>query len=193
MKDPARNTAYAIEIGTLSAAIHRALLPSEVDALVHAGLPTKPALDLDDALRAARTFADPRARRAFALVEAHHAQPVTRADRVFLHGDLGSHNLVVDDDGRIRGLFDFEEACFGDRHHEFRWLPSFGEDFMARAFAAYREQTGAIVNVERVRRLHALVAMAQLGWGLRAPNEHHRTGRTVAQTRSWAERAVDAV
>lgn len=31
-------------------------------------------------------------------------------------------------------------------------------------------RTGALVDVERVRRLHALVAMAQLGWGLRAPD-----------------------
>jgi hypothetical protein len=76
----------------------------------------------------------------------------------------------VDGNGRISGLFDFEEACFGDRHHECRWLPSFGEDFMARAFATYQEGTGALVDVERVRRLHALVAMAQVGWGLRAPD-----------------------
>ncbi len=193
MKDFTLNAAYAIEIGTLCAAIHSVLLPSEVDALISAGLPTEPVLNLDDALRAARTFADPRVGHAFALVEAHHAQLVTPADCAFLHGDLGSHNLLVDDDGRIRGLFDFEETCFGDRHHEFRWLPSFGEDFMARAFAAYREQTGFIVNVERVRRLHALVAMAQLGWGLRVPDEHYRTGRTVAQTRTWAESAIDAV
>lgn len=193
MKDPALGAAYAVEIGTLCAAIHRALPASEVDALVAAGLPTTPVLDLDDVLRAARTLVDPRAGRALALVDAHQARSVTPTDCTFLHGDLGSHNLVVDDAGRIGGLFDFEEACFGDRHHDFRWLPSFGEDFMARAFAAYQEQTGAIVDVDRVRHLHALVALAQLGWGLRAPDEHHRTGRTVAQTRRWAESAIDAV
>ena len=193
MKDPAVAAAYAVEIGTLCAAIHGALSASEVDALVATGLPTTPVLDLDDVLRAAGTFVDPRAGRALALVDAHRAWSVPPTDCTFLHGDLGSHNLVVDDDRRISGLFDFEEACFGDRHHEFRWLPSFGEDFMARALATYRQRTGALVDVERVRRLHALVAMAQLGWGLRAPDEHHRTGRIVAQTRRWAEGAIDAV
>ena len=193
MKDPALGAAYAVEIGTLCAAIHSALPGSEVDALVAAGLPTTPVLDLDDVLRAARAFGEPRAGRALALVDSYQARSVTRTDCTFLHGDLGSHNLIVDDDGRISGLFDFEEACFGDRHHEFRWLPSFGEDFMARAFAAYQQEKDAIVDVDRVRRLHALIAMAQLGWGLRAPDQHHRTGRTVAETRHCAERAVDAV
>jgi aminoglycoside phosphotransferase (APT) family kinase protein len=174
MKDPTLGAAYAVEIGTLCAAIHSALPTSEVDA--PAGLPTTPLLDLDDVLRAARAFGDPRTGHALALVDSHQARSATPTDCTLLHGDLGSHNLVVADDGRISGLFDFEEACFGDRHHEFRWLPSFGEDFMARALAAYQEQTEAVVDVDRVRRLHALVAMAQLGWGLRAPDQHNRNG-----------------
>ena len=193
MSDPALGAAYAVEIGTLAAAIHRALSASECQALSVAGLPSSPALDLDDVLRAASSLDNARARLAFALVDAHRAQAATPADYAFLHGDLGSHNLVLDDKGRISGLFDFEEACLGDRHHEFRWLPSFGEDFMARALATYRRKTDARVDVGRVRRLHALCAMAQLGWGLRAPDQHHRTGRTLAQTRAWAEGAIDAV
>ena len=47
------------------------------------------------------------------------------------------------------------------------------------------------VDVTRVRRIHALAALEQLGWGLRAPTEHVRTGRTLDETRAWAERAVD--
>jgi len=192
MNAPALGATYAVELGTLAAAIHRALSASECQALALAGLPSSPAIDLDDVLRAASTLDKAPGRLAFALVDAHRAQTVTPADCVFLHGDLGSHNLVFDDEGRISGLFDFEEACLGDRHYEFHWLPSFGEDFMARALATYQEKTDATVDVARVRRLHALAAMAQLGWGLRAPDQHHRTGRTVAQTRAWAEGAIDA-
>jgi aminoglycoside phosphotransferase (APT) family kinase protein len=192
MSDPALGAAYAVELGTLAAAIHRALSASECQALAVAGLPSRLAIDLDDVLRAASTLGRARARLTFALVAAHEAQAVVPADSAFLHGDLGSHNLVFDDEGRISGLFDFDEASLGDRHYEFRWLPSFGEDFMARALARYREKTDATIEVERVRRAHALAAMAQLGWGLRAPDQHHRTGRTLAHTRTWAERALDA-
>jgi len=192
MSDPALGAAYAVELGTLAAAIHRALSASECQALAVAGLPSRLAIDLDDVLRAASTLDRARARLTFALVDAHEAQAVMPADSAFLHGDLGSHNLVFDDEGRISGLFDFDEASLGDRHYEFRWLPSFGADFMARALARYRDKTDATIEVERVHRAHALSAMAQLGWGLRAPDQHHRTGRTLAQTRAWAERTLDA-
>ncbi len=78
-----------------------------------------------------------------------------------------------------------------DRHHEFRWLPSYGEANLAVALAIYREKAGIAVDVPRVRRVHALAALEQYGWGLRAPEEHRRTHRTLAQTRARAERAVD--
>jgi aminoglycoside phosphotransferase (APT) family kinase protein len=165
MTDPALGAAYAVDLGTLAAAIHRALSASECQTLTVAGLPSRLAIDLDDVLRAASTLDG--ARLTLALVDAHEAQAVMPADSAFLHGDLGSHNLVFDDEGRISGLFDFDEASLGDRHYEFRWLPSFGEDFMARALARYREKTDATIEVGRVRRAHALAAMAQLGWGLR--------------------------
>jgi hypothetical protein len=62
---------------------------------------------------------------------------------------------------------------------------------MAVALAVYREKTGMAVDMPRVRRVHALAALEQYGWGLRTPEEHRRTRRTLAQTRAWAERAVE--
>ena len=129
---------------------------------------------------------------AAAIGTIYNQQVVAPSDRTFLHGDLGSHNLLVDERGRVVGLFDLEEACVGDRHHELRWLPSYGEDFVSRFLARYREGGGALVDERRVRRLHALVALEQYGWGLREPSQHHRTGRTLEQTRGWALRAVEA-
>ena len=127
---------------------------------------------------------------ALALIEAHRAQVVAPADRTFLHGDVGSHNLVVDGNGRIAGLFDFEESAAGDRHHEMRWLPSYGDRFVRRVLEAYRARTGAAIDEVRLNRAHALAALAQYGWALRRPDEHHRTGRTPDQTRAWAIEAV---
>ena len=94
-------------------------------------------------------------------------------------------------EARVLLVEDFEEVCVGDRHHEFRWMPSYGEPFLLRALDVYRERTRATIDVARVRRLHALVALEQFGWGVREPDEHRRTGRTLADTRAWAECALD--
>src|SRR5712692_1931390 len=140
-------------------------------------------VDLDDARRGAAALSSIKAQR---LVDSYEPDE----DRTFLHGDLGSHNVVVDGQGQIVGLYDFDETCVADRHHEFRWLPSYGEANLAVALAVYQAKTGVVVDIARVRRVHALAALEQYGWGLRAPEEHHRTQRTLAQTGVWAERAV---
>lgn len=147
-----------------------------------------PDIDLDDVVRGAEAL--PERDAALAIVAAHTAQVVAPGDRTFLHGDLGSHNVVVDDRGRIAGLFDLEEAAVGDRHHELRWLPSYGERIERRTLEAYCRESGAAVDETRLRRAHALAALEQYGWGLRAPQEHHRTGRTLEQTRAWAREVV---
>ena len=151
-------------------------------------MPTVAQRDLDDVVRGAEAMPD--RRRALALVEAHRAQVIASADRTFLHGDVGSHNLVVDGNGRIAGLFDFEESAAGVRHHELRWLPSYGDRIVRRVVEVYRARTGAVIDEVRLRRMHAVAPLEQYGWALRAPDEHHRTGRTRDQTRAWAIEAV---
>ena len=192
MTDPRIAAAFAVELGRLFAAVHTALGADDLRRLIEYGLPTTAVLDWPDIVRGAASLEGQRSRRAQALIEAHQMDRIADADRTFLHGDLGSHNLVVDGDGRIIGLFDFEESCHGDRHHEFRWMPSDGRAFLERAMGVYCDLTGATVDLRRVRRAHALAALSQLGWGLNDPDEHdRRTGRTLAGTRAWAERAVD--
>jgi len=183
MSDRAVGEAWARQFGMLFAAVHTALAADAQDTLMAAGLPTRPAVDLDDARRGATALSSNKAQR---LVDSYEPGE----DRAFLHGDLGSHNVVVDGQGHIVGLYDFGDACVADRHHEFRWLPSYGEANLAVALAVYQAKTGVAVDIARVRGVHALAALEQYGWGLRAPEEHHRTQRTLAQTRAWAERAV---
>ncbi|PYM94336.1 MAG: hypothetical protein DME04_08700 [Candidatus Rokuibacteriota bacterium] len=180
--------AYAGDYGALFAALHTAFSSNELDAFVAAGLPAVAQLDLDDVIRGAEAMPDRAI--ALALIEAHRAQVVAPADRTFLHGDVGSHNLVVDGTGRIAGLFDFEESAAGDRHHEMRWLPSYGDRFVRRVLEVYRARTDAVIDEVRLKRAHALAALAQYGWALRRPDEQHRTGRTPDQTRAWAIEAV---
>jgi hypothetical protein len=59
-----------------------------------------------------------------------------------------------------------------------------------RALEAYRARVREPVDPRRVMREHALAALEQYGWGLRAPGEHHRTGRTLEQTHAWVLQAV---
>ena len=110
-----------------------------------------------------------------------------------LHGDFGSHNLLLDSRGHVCALLDFADARRGDRHFEMRWLPSYGELFLGCFVNAYRRASGTSLDAYRVRRLHALAALEQLGWGVREPEQHHRTGRTLEQTREWACAALDAI
>jgi len=181
--DQAVGEAWARQFGMLFATVHTALSADALEALIATGLPKRPAVDLDDVRRGAAALSSIKAQR---LVDSYEPD----GDRTFLHGDLGSHNVVVDGQGQIVGLYDFDETCVADRHHEFRWLPSYGEANLAVALAVYQAKTGVVVDIARVRRVHALAALEQYGWGLRAPEEHHRTQRTLAQTGVWAERAV---
>jgi len=150
LADRSIGDAYADDHAALCAASHTAFSSNELDALVAAGLPAAAQLDLDDVVRGAEAMPD-RAR-ALALVEAHRAQVIAPADRTFLHGDVGSHNLVVDGNGRISGLFDFEESAAGDRHHEMRWLPSYGDRIVRRVVEVYRARPGVVIDEVRLRR-----------------------------------------
>jgi thiamine kinase-like enzyme len=40
--------------------------------------------------------------------------------KVLLHGDLYGSNIIVDPDGNLQGLIDWEDMCIGDPHWEFR-------------------------------------------------------------------------
>ena len=150
LADRSIGDAYADDHAALCAASHTAFSSNELDALVAAGLPAAAQLDLDDVVRGAEAMPD-RAR-ALALVEAHRAQVIAPADRTFLHGDVGGHNLVVDGNGRISGLFDFEESAAGDRHHEMRWLPSYGDRIVRRVVEVYRARPGVVIDEVRLRR-----------------------------------------
>lgn len=40
--------------------------------------------------------------------------------KVLLHNDLYGSNIIVDPDGNLQGLIDWEDICIGDPHWEFR-------------------------------------------------------------------------
>jgi aminoglycoside phosphotransferase (APT) family kinase protein len=86
------------------AAFHTAIAPDEFVAWLAAGLPGSALLERADVQLAASTMA-----------AAERDKAVSEDERCFLHGDFGSHNLVVDEQGRItpaleRGLVQGLEA-----------------------------------------------------------------------------------
>jgi phosphotransferase family enzyme len=112
MDDQAVGQAWARQFGTLFAAVHTALSADALAALITAGLPTRPAVDLDDVRRGATALGSIKAQR---LVDSYEPG----GDRTFLHGDLGSHNVVTDGQGHIVGLY----ARDRDRSRARRSLP----------------------------------------------------------------------
>jgi thiamine kinase-like enzyme len=61
----------------------------------------------------------------------------------YLHGDIWSENVIVDDDGNLVGLIDWEHADVGDPHWDFRmirrWL---GWDGLEELLFLYNANTG---------------------------------------------------
>ena len=61
----------------------------------------------------------------------------------YLHGDIWAENVIVDDDGNLVGLIDWEHADVGDPHWDFRmirrWL---GWDGLEELLFLYNANTG---------------------------------------------------
>jgi aminoglycoside phosphotransferase (APT) family kinase protein len=190
LENEMRTRAFAAELAGLAVWLHRLEVPvalppaAYTDAEVLAGVQAMAAFDPAYGARAAGLLETEQPRLAGAAAE---------GGAVFLHGDFGSHNLLLDSRGHSFALVDFADARRGDRHYELRWLPSYGELFFSCFVDAYRRASGVSLDAYRVRRLHALVALEQYGWGVREPHEHHRTGRTLEQTRAWVCSALDAL
>ncbi|MBD3648054.1 MAG: aminoglycoside phosphotransferase family protein, partial [Pseudomonadales bacterium] len=70
---------------------------------------------------------------------------VEDADRVLIHGDVGAHNLAIDAaSGHVHGIFDYGDAAWADRHHDFRYLTN--ETLLRAALAAYEPVTGRRID-----------------------------------------------
>jgi hypothetical protein len=56
------------------------------------------------------------------VIEEYEGMAVDAADRALVHGDLGLHNLALDQADAVNGVFDHDGAAWVDRHHDFRYL-----------------------------------------------------------------------
>ena len=112
---------------------------------------------------------------------------------VLVHGDLGLHNIVVDPDTlRIKGVIDYEEAVFGDRHQDFAYMVFQQQDepMLEGALAAYEAATGTKIDRARVLLLNAVAAIGFLAFRYGHAPEEAWCGRTLDEDLAWTRAAL---
>lgn len=127
------------------------------------------------------------------VLDAYDAVGVAADDRVLVHGDLGLHNLAVDPQTtEVRGVFDYGEAAWADRHHDFRYLIFHHEHDAAldAALAVYELALGRTLSRERIRLYNAACAIGFLAFRRGVPPEERWCGRTLAEDLQWVRDAL---
>jgi len=90
-------------------------------------------------------------------------QKTTSGDFVFCHGDLHGDNSVLDDCGRLVGVFDFGNCEVHERAWDFVQLfIRAGPDFVKKILARYKAITGIDVEIERVETLALMEIMGSI-------------------------------
>jgi hypothetical protein len=126
-------------------------------------------------------------------LDAYDGIAVASDDQVLVHSDLGLHNMVMDPEmAELRGVFDYGDAVWADRHHDFRYLLFGGrhEEALDAALAAYEPATGHPLRRDRVRLYNAVAAIGFLAFRMGTPPEQRSCGRTLAEDLNWVRRAL---
>jgi aminoglycoside phosphotransferase (APT) family kinase protein len=158
MSDPNLAARAAEWMGRSLAELHSALTRTELDALAVA----RPIWPLPHATLVAlvdeHLDGSPAAR---ATLERWRTRPAP--PDVLVHGDFASHNFAFDPKtGLPTGLFDFHDGGRGPRVLDFALLPSYGEEVLARAVAAYGAHGEPAPPMDEMRLAHAVSAIAYL-------------------------------
>jgi len=127
------------------------------------------------------------------LLERYDASRVTDADRALVHNDVGFHNLALDPTTHmVRGIFDYENAAWADRHHDFRYLlfDAGHEELLEAALAVYEPAVGLRLSRDRIRLYNAAAAAAFLAYRDGVPPDQRWCGRTLDQDLAWVRYAM---
>lgn len=122
-----------------------------------------------------------------ALVQ-YEALQIEATDYVLVHSDLGLHNLAFDPDTlTVQGIFDYEEAAWADRHHDFRYLVfDFDRsEMLEAALAVYEPAVGVQLSRQRIYLYNAVCAFGFLAYRLGTADDEKSCGRTLAEDLRW--------
>lgn len=127
-----------------------------------------------------------------AVLDAYDGTSVDDRDRVLVHGDLGLHNIAVDDHEEVRGVFDYGGSCWADRHHDFRYLTFdlTSDAALEAALAVYEPALGRSLIRGRIRLYNAACAIGFLAYRRGVPADAKSCGRTLAQDLQWVRGAL---
>ena len=114
------------------------------------------------------------------------------ATPVLVHGDLGLHNLAFAPDDTVAGVFDYADAAFADRHHDFRYLlfDSTDDTLLTAAIAAYNTAGGAPIEPQQVALFNAAAAIGFLADRRGTAPDDRPAGRTLAEDLAWTRLAI---
>jgi Phosphotransferase enzyme family len=127
------------------------------------------------------------------VLDAYDAVTVADDDRILVHGDLGLHNVAVDPvTAEVRGVFDYDEASWSDRHHDFRYLIFHHEhdEALEAALAVYEPALGRTLSRPRIRLYNAACAISFLAFRRGVPPGERSCGRTLAEDLQWVRGAL---
>jgi aminoglycoside phosphotransferase (APT) family kinase protein len=133
--------------------------------------------------------------RASAVMQTYERQTQNTAqrDRALVHSDLGFHNAIIDPESLdVRGVFDWEAACWADRHLDFRYLivDDGRTDLLDAAAAAYEAATGCSISHSRVYLYNAACAITYLAFRDGVSADQLSCGRTLAEDIAWTQQAI---
>lgn len=181
-------------MGEVLASQHQAIPPGELTGW----LPPAPSWPPPKAsvMRDLRRVIDDQALidRATEVIDRFEEEEKRVTDRVLTHSDFGFHNVVVDQlTGRITGVFDYDDAAFADRHHDFKYmlLDSADEVLLEAAIDAYDAAGGKPIDRHRVRLLNAASAVGFLAFRAGQRPDERPAGRTLAEDLGWTRLALD--
>lgn len=192
LADPVFSRSFGADLGRMLAEQHTHIPAAELAGW----LPTTPNWPRpEDLPHLAEVLDDPRLLARIDQALQRRAQ-LRRAlqDPVLAHADLGLHNMVVDPVSyRLLGLFDYEGAVCGDRHHDFAYLvfPAHADAPMLEgALSTYEPATGIRIDRDRVWLLNAVAAIGFLAFRRGHLPEEAWCGRTLAQDLAWTSAAL---
>lgn len=184
------------QIGTMLAAQHSRITAADVAGW----LPTQPAWPesrhwvrerLGSVIDDAQVRAD-----ADTVMRMYEDTIVSESEKALVHTDVGFHNMGIDPQSHVvHGLFDYTEAAWADRHHDFRYLVFDFErpELLDAALSAYHARADQTIRRERVLLYNAACAVTFLAYRAGTPPEERSCGRTLSEDLRWSRYAIDRV
>jgi aminoglycoside phosphotransferase (APT) family kinase protein len=128
-----------------------------------------------------------------AVIAKYEGLSIPETDRALVHSDVAFHNMAIDATSlKVHGLFDYADAAWADRHHDFRYL-IFDLDrceLLDAAISGYESALNRRIERERVFLYNAACAIAFLAHRAGTGPEDRPCGRTLAEDLRWSKHAI---